>query len=90
MLISTMDRFLLRTVHVRAKRRLALSSTIVGLLVLGGCSTSGGLCPLDPPSVTRDAIGNVLLPDGCRLVGLSGNGVQQVSCDDGRSGFAFN
>lgn len=87
---SAMDRFLLGTLHARAKRRLALSSTIVGLLVLGGCSTSGGICPLEPPSVTRAAADNVRLPDGCRLVGLSGKGVQEVSCDDGRSGFAFN
>lgn len=90
MLNSTMDGFQLRTLHARAKRRLTLNSTIVGLLVLGGCSTSGGLCPLDPPSVARAATDNVLLPDGCRLVGPSGNAVQEVSCADGRTGFAVN
>ena len=89
MLNSTMAGFRLRTLHTRAKRRLTLGSTIVGLLVLGGCSTSGGLCPLDPPSVAR-ATDNVLLPDGCRLVGLSGNAVQEISCADGRIGFAVN
>lgn len=74
----------------RAKHRLTLGFTLVGLLVLGACSTSDQLCPLNPPSVTRAAMDNVRLPEGCQLVGQTGSAVQEVSCADGRTGYAFN
>jgi hypothetical protein len=78
--------------YAPARTRLTIGIPIAGILALGGCaqSASGKLCPLEPPSVTRDAAHDVMLPVGCRLVGQSEGTTHEIVCDDGRTGWAFD
>ena len=87
-----METFLRTILSALARPRLALRIAIVGVFALGGCTSTatGKLCPLEPPKANWAESDNFLLPDGCRVVGRSGNATQQIACDDGRTGYTFN
>ncbi len=87
-----METFQSTILHALGRPRLTLAIAIVGVIVLGGCASTaaGNLCPLEPPAANWAESENLLLPDGCQVVGRSGNSAHQIVCDDGRTGYAFN
>ncbi|MBD3677301.1 MAG: hypothetical protein HUJ27_02755 [Rhodobacteraceae bacterium] len=61
---------------------------LTAILALAGCGTSPRQCPNpDAGLSTRDA--GLVLPDGCRAVRTSADGVVTLACDGGRVGYAF-
>lgn len=63
--------------------------TLIALLALAGCGTAPRQCPNpDIRLSTRDAA--LALPDGCRAVRTSANGVVTLTCDGGRVGYTFD
>jgi hypothetical protein len=69
------------------RTRARLATVFLGAIFVSACSGGPVLCPTNPPPTLSTKSPELELPNGCRLAGPISNGVGQLDCVNGRSGF---